>query len=706
MTADLASNWSAGRPGPLGACWDGRGVAFTVASAHACALQVCVFDAAGTSERARLPLHGPVDGLWHGYLRGAAPGLVYGLRADGPWDPAHGQRFNPHKLLLDPYAREVVGRFDWRDAHAGMRADEPLQRDLRDNAVQALKARVVADAFDWGDDAPPRVAAQDTVLYELHVRGFSRLQPAIPMPLRGTYAGLAHTASLEHLRNLGVTTVQLMPVQMALDEQRLARQGLRNYWGYNPLAFFCPDPRLASGQGGLSVRDEFRAMVRALHRAGIEVVLDVVFNHSAETDELGPTISLRGLDNPTYYRLHEDAPGRYDNYSGCGNTLDFRQPQVLRLAMDCLRYWVQEMHVDGFRFDLATALGRTRHGFEREAPFFMALAQDPVLCAVKLIAEPWDLGPHGYQLGQYPRGWLEWNDQFRDTVRRFWLGAHSGAPGHDAPGQDLRGLFARRLCGSDDLFRARGRQPAASVNYVVAHDGFTLRDLVSYEQRHNHANGEHNQDGHAENLSWNAGVEGPSEDPGVRALRGRLQRALLACTVLAQGTPMLCAGAEIGHTQDGNNNAYNQDNRTSWIDWSAPDRELLAFTTRLLATRRTLQPLGPDWYAEGQAPALGDALHWLRSDGSPMDQADWASAGRCLACLIQPRQRGASPLLLLVNASASPMPFTLPAGHWRTVLDTQAPDGASDWSGSDAVPVPAHSLQLLARDGENQTMQP
>lgn len=704
MPADLtpalspAPAWLPARPGPMGAFWDGRGVLFTVASEHACALHVCLFDAGGKRALAQLPLFGPTDGLWHGYLPGGAPGLVYGLRADGPWDPQRGQRFNPHKLLLDPYARDVVGRFDWSDAHAGARADDPLRRDERDNAAVALKARVVSDAYDWGDDAPPRIAPHDTVVYELHVRGFSRQQPALPLHLRGSYAGLAHPASIDHLKALGVTTVELMPVHLALDEQRLAAQGLRNYWGYNTLAFFCPDPRLASGDKGLSARDEFRGMVRTLHRAGIEVILDVVFNHSAETDELGPTISMRGLDNPVYYRLRDDAPALYDNFSGCGNTLDIRRPQVLRLVMDSLRYWVQEMHVDGFRFDLAPVLGRTDHGFERNAPFFMALAQDPVLAAVKLIAEPWDLGPDGYQLGRFPRGWLEWNDQFRDTLRRFWLGGHGTPSANHPPDNGLRGLFARRLCGSDDLFRAHRRLPAASVNYVVAHDGFTLRDLVSYNQRHNLANGEHNQDGPADNLSWNCGVEGPSDDADVLDLRGRLQRALLACTVLGQGTPMLAAGAEIGHSQDGNNNAYSQDNRTGWIDWSAANADLLAFTTRLLTVRRTLLPLGPGWYADGNTLREQDELSWLRPDGGVLDDADWNNGERTLACLVRWPGRAPRPLLLLVNASARDVPFQLPGGHWQSVLDTAQARGDSSWigPGDTALPVPAHSMQLLA----------
>ena len=691
--------WLPGRPADLGAHWDGHGVSFAVFSDHASAVDLCLFDPGGLREETRLPLFGPTDGIWHGYLSHGAPGLVYGLRADGPWDPARGQRFNPHKLLLDPYAREIVGRFDWHPAHAGSTPDDPLRRDERDNAHVALKARVVADHFDWGDDKPPAIAPEDTVLYELHVRGFSRLHPALPLNLRGSFGGLAHPALIAHLRALGITTVSLLPVHQALDEQRLAAQGLRNYWGYNTLSFFCPDPRLASGHNGLSPRDEFRAMVRALHRAGIEVILDVVFNHTAETDENGPTVHLRGLDNAGYYRLRADNPALYDNYSGCGNTLDIRQPQVLRLVTDSLRYWVREMHVDGFRFDLAPVLGRTDHGFERGAPFFMALAQDPVLRGVKLVAEPWDLGPDGYQCGEFPRGWLEWNDTFRDGMRRFWLGWHAEPEQRHAQG--LRGMFARRLCGSDDLFRQRHRLPAASVNYVVSHDGFTLRDLVSFNQRHNLANGEGNRDGHADNLGFNCGVEGPTADADILALRGKLQRALLACTMLGQGTPMLAAGAELGHTQGGNNNPYNQDNATNWIDWADVDEDLLVFTQRLLALRRSALPLGAAWYS-GQSDALGlNDLTWLRPDGSVLQGDDWGNGDRTLGCLIGLPGRARAPMLLLVNADTVDVAFMLPAGVWRCLLDTADARGLGSWHGQGEVPlvVAPHSLRLLAAAG-------
>ena len=527
------------------------------------------------------------------------------------------------------------------------------------------------------------------------MKGFSKLLPSVPEPLRGTFAGLAHPASVAHLRRLGITAVCLMPVFYALDEERLVQMGLHNYWGYNSIAFFCPDPALASARAGAGVRDEFRAMVRALHAAGIEVLLDVVFNHTAESGETGPTISLRGLDNTAYYRLAGVQPVRYENHSGCGNTLDIRHPAVLRLVMDSLRYWVSEMHVDGFRFDLATVLGRGDHGFEREGAFFTAVAQDPLLSTVKMIAEPWDIGHGGYQVGGFPRGWLEWNDKFRDTMRSFWLGdLHQGGTS--------RGEFALRLCASSDLFQPRQRPPTESVNYVVAHDGYTLRDLVSYSERRNHANGEDNRDGHSHNLSVNCGVEGPSADPTVLQLRGRLQRALLACALLSQGTPMLCAGDELGHTQGGNNNPYCQDNATSWLDWSAADTDLQTYVAQVLKLRRTAQPFANHWYS-GLPDARGRYdMAWLEPDGSPLQGDAWHdTTARALACLIGRPGRAGAPLLLLINAGRESRSFQLPAGEWQALLDSAEPHGRVRWHGQGevAVEVAAHSLQLFAAAG-------
>jgi len=679
-----------GRPWPLGATVDAEGVNFAVFSAHASAIELCLCDDAGHSELARMPLPGRSADVWHGHLPGAGAGLVYGLRAHGPWQPQLGQRFNPHKLLLDPYARETVGSFEWSDAHRGQASDEPLRMDPHNNAGIALKARVVQDRFDWQDDKSPRTPWSHSVLYEVHVRGFSKLHPDVPEAQRGTFAGLASDAAIAHLQRLGITAVSLLPVQRFLDEERLVRMGLRNHWGYNTLGFFCPEPRYAAAAGdGRAVRDEFRHMVRRLHAAGIEVILDVVYNHTAETDEFGPALSWRGLDNASYYRLHDGDALHYENHTGCGNTLDLSHPRVLQMVMDSLRYWVQEMHVDGFRFDLATVLGRGRRGFDRHAAFFACIAQDPALAGVKLIAEPWDIGPGGYQLGQFPAGWVEWNDRFRDTMRAWWLG-----------GDCTRGEFARRLCASSDLFQQRGRAPAASLNYVVSHDGFTLRDLVSYDLRHNEANGESNRDGHGHNLSWNCGFEGPTDDPAVLALRARLQRALLGTVLLSQGTPMLAAGDELGHTQGGNNNPYCQDNPITWIDWSRADTVLVDYCAMLIALRRSLLPLADAWYTD----AAGDAgLTWLQPNGEPLRDADWSDhAARALSVRIGRPGLSTRPLLLLVNAGDRGLDFQLPTGRWQLLLDGSAPHGAPARADIDqpALQLAARCLVLLQRCGD------
>ncbi len=662
----------AGQPWPLGVHWDGAGLNIAVASSTAQGIELCLFDASGRQETHRASLPARTLDVWHGYLRAdpasslGHPGQLYGLRAHGSWRPDRGHRFNRAKLLLDPYARQIVGDFDWGPEHFGHDGDHPLQPDPRDNAATALKARVVHDPFDWGDDRPPRTPLADTVLCELHVKGYTRQHPGVPEALRGTYAGLAQPAVLRHLQGLGITAVSLLPVHHWLDEQRLVAMGLGNYWGYNTLGFFCPAPGLAADPA--HARQEFRSMVKALHAAGLEVLLDVVFNHTAESDQHGPMLSWRGLDNAGSYRLPPDQRAAYDNYSGCGNTLDMRQPAVLRLVLDSLRFWVQDMHVDGFRFDLATALGRggvgDGGGFARDGPFFQALAQDPVLAPLlatgKLVAEPWDLGPDGYQVGNFPRGWLEWNDSFRDTVRAFWLG-----------GAVTRGQFAQALAGSSQRLQARRRGPSESVNYIISHDGFTLRDLVSHDFRHNEANGEHNRDGHGHNLSWNCGIEGETDDPEVLRLRARLQRALLATLLLSQGTPMLAAGDEIGHSQQGNNNPYCQDNPISWIDWQQADEPLRQFTARLLALRRQWLPLRPQWYT-GLADARGlHDLSWLRRGGGALNDWDWTqSASRVLGAFIGAPGRGNQPLLLLFNAEPADTRFTLPPGDWRPLLDT------------------------------------
>jgi len=686
-TSAQLSALEAGRPWPLGAHADAHGVNFAVFSANATQVELCLFDAQGERELARWPLPGRSGDIWHGRLPGAAPGLVYGLRAHGPWRPDRGHRFNPHKLLLDPWAREIVpppGGFDWHGPHFGADAEFAQHMDTRDNGPRAHRARVVQDAFDWQGDRPPATPLADTVLYELHVRGFTRLMPGVPEAQQGTYAGLGSDAALAHLLRLGVTAVSLLPVHHILDEQRLVQHGLRNHWGYNTLGFFCPDPRYAATH---HPRNEFREMVRRMHAAGLEVVLDVVYNHTAEGDERGPTISWRGLDNQHWYRLPHEAPQHYENLSGCGNTINIRHPRVLQMVMDSLRYWVQEMHVDGFRFDLAPVLGRGSHGFDRYGPFFKTLQQDPALQGVKMIAEPWDLGMGGYQPGGFPRGWLEWNDRFRDTARAFWLG-----------GDCTRGELALRVAGSSDIYQSRMRPPAESVNYVVSHDGFTLADLVSYNLRHNEANLESNRDGHGHNLSWNCGWEGPTDDPEVLACRARLKRALLATVLLAQGTPMLAAGDEMGHSQGGNNNPYCQDNATTWIDWGLADESLLAFTAHLIALRKRLLPLGTAWYT-GVADARGRPdLAWLRRTGEPMTAEHWNNRmSRILGALIGAPGRSAQPLLLLINGRDLDGDFKLPPGHWQAELDTSQPDGRSTWQRGDALhfDLRARSVVLL-----------
>lgn len=679
-----------GRAWPLGAHWDGAGVNIAVWSNHAERIDLCVFDSQGRQEQARFPLPGRTQDVFHGYLRGATPGLVYGLRAHGPWQPHQGHRFNPHKLLLDPWAREIVGRFDW-SVDVGTDQAYPLRFDEHDNAVTALKARVVHDVYDWQDDRRPTPTRDSLLLYELHVKGFTQRHPGIPEALRGTYAGLAHPVAIEHLQRLGVTTVELLPVQQRLDERALVERGLVNYWGYNTLGFFCPEPRLArtgaEPDHARAVRTEFRDMVRTLHRAGIEVVLDIVLNHSGEGDARGPTFCWRGLDNASWYWLDPQWPDRYLNHSGCGNAFDLRQPRVLQFVMDVLRYWVLDMHVDGFRFDLASVLARSTSGFDPRAPLFQAIAQDPVLAGVRLIAEPWDVGADGYQLGRFPAGWHEWNDRFRDGMRRFWLCGHVS-----------RGEFAQRLCGSSDTFQQPHREPADSINYISSHDGFTLRDLVSYERRHNEANGEGNRDGHTDNFSCHFGVEGETHRIEIQVARGRAQRALLASVLLAQGTPMLAAGSELGHTQHGNNNAYCQDSALSWLDWEQADETLLAYVRHLVKLRCERLPLRNAWYHGLRAEPSAHDLEWLVPEGGPLQGDAWHhSELRCLGALIHEPGRSAQALLLLINGEHSRRDFQLPRGRWGVLLDSSCADGAPAGSSplSTSASLPAQSVWLL-----------
>ena len=686
----------AGRPYPLGAHHDGRGINFAVCAAHASAVEVIIFDAGGSRELQRFSLPARSGDVLHGYLPDAGRGLVYGLRAHGPWEPAAGHRYDAAKLLLDPYAREIVGGFDWAGG-----------ADFYGVATDGPKARVTADDYDWRGDAPPRHPLAALILYEMHVRGFSRRQPRLPAALRGSYAGLAHPESIRHLQRLGVTAVSLLPVQQHLDERHLVERGLVNYWGYNTLGYFCPEPRFASttAQGaedaGRAIRDEFRDMVRALHAAGIEVILDVVFNHTCEGDATGPTLSWRGLDNALWYRLDPGDRSRYINDSGCGNVLELRHPRVLQFVMDVLRYWVGEMHVDGFRFDLAALLGRDDYGFDARSPLLQAIAQDPLLAGVRCIAEPWDLGPGGYRLGGFPAGWLEWNDRFRDAVRRYWVGGGTATPAVDGDGATIsgegvtRGEFALRLCGSADIFRAAGRPPVESVNFVTAHDGFTLRDLVSHAERHNAANGEDNRDGHGQNHSANFGVEGDTDDAAILERRRRVQRALLATLLLAQGTPMLAAGSELGHTQRGNNNAYCQDNEISWLDWERADEDMLRFCAQLAQLRRQGQPLGSDWHAEGTtASGLPAALCWFTPAGEPLSGAAWHDARERAFGL-----RIAADQLLLFNPAPLAQRFVLPAGCWRVLVDTTEPRSGDGRCAVAICEVAAHGLCLL-RDTE------
>ena len=664
-----------GSPYPLGAHCSGRGVNFALFSEHARRVLLITFDAKGMHETGRHELVEHTDGVWHGHLPGAGAGLVYGYRIWGPVDHEKGLRFNPAKLLLDPYARRFVGDFRWTDAHldTGEHAAEDNARDIFKSAVTACGHDALGgQPFDWQDDAPPAIPLDQSVLYEVHVKGFTRLHPEVPAPLRGTYEGFCSAPAIAHLKRLGVTAVNLLPVHQSVSEQPLARRGLVNYWGYSTIGFFAPDFRFAR-QDPVA---EFKTMVRELHRAGIEVILDVVYNHTAEGDHRGPTLSMRGIDNRAYYHLRRNLNSHYENYTGTGNALNLGHPRVLQMVMDSLRYWVTEMHVDGFRFDLAATLGRYVHaeggsegGFDRNAPFFHAIRQDPVLSRVKLIAEPWDAGIGGYQVGQFPAGWSEWNDRFRDTTRAFWVSKGS-----------YRGDMARRLEGSSDLFRHAGRRPQASLNFVTAHDGFTLEDLVSYSHKHNEANGEDNRDGAVDNRSWNCGDEGPTDLLMVLALRARLKRALLASLLLSQGVPMLLGGDELGRTQRGNNNAYNQDNDISWFDWSAADDELIEYTGWLIRLRAQYPQLRRTRWLHHRPPGTDqqspDDVTWLNRLGREMTAAQADEGGRYVFGLrLGSGVSGEPELLLLLNAEASDTMFHLPTGAWRLVLDTGQRDG-------------------------------
>jgi isoamylase len=674
-----------GRPHPLGATWDGSGVNFALFSEHASGVDLCVFeDQPGGRQVGQIPVTENTHHVWHVYLPDARPGLRYGYRVHGPYEPEEGHRFNPAKLLLDPYARAIDGPVVWSDSLFGYTVGDPaedLSRDDRDSAPSAPKSVVTDMAFTWGDDRPPRVPWDQTIIYEVHVKGFTARHPDIPEPLRGTYAGLGAPPALDYLRRLGVTAVELLPIHQFVTDKHLHDRGLSNYWGYNSIGFFAPEIRYASSRQLAGQVAEFKTTVKKLHEVGIEVILDVVYNHTAEGNELGPTLCFRGIDNASYYRL-ADQRRHYLDYTGTGNTLNMMHPRTLQLIMDSLRYWILEMHVDGFRFDLASTLARELHDVDRLGSFFDIIQQDPIISQVKLIAEPWDLGEGGYQVGNFPALWAEWNGLYRDTVRAFWKGDEGQA-----------GVFASRLTGSSDLYGRGGRRPYASINFVTAHDGFTLHDLVTYNDKHNEANGEDNRDGADHNLSWNCGVEGPSTDPAIVALRERQKRNFLATLLLSQGVPLLSGGDEIGRTQGGNNNAYAQDNETSWYAWplEGPARALLRFTRHLIGLRTRHPGLRRRQFFFGRKIRGSEVkdLSWFRPDGKEMSDDDWNVFTRCFGLRLAGdaiadvdtlgRPVVDDTLLLLINAHWEPIGFVLPAHQrsvrWEPLLDTREADG-------------------------------
>jgi glycogen operon protein len=689
-----------GQPYPLGATWDGSGVNFALFSAHAEAVELCLFDVSGQHELARIALREHTDQVWHGYLPEGRPGLLYGYRVYGPYNPGAGHRFNPHKLLLDPYTRAIAGELNWSDANFGYRSGhsrEDLSFDRRDNARFMPKCRVVDSSFHWGGDRRPQTPWSDTVILETHVKGFTQLHPQVAEAARGRFSGLASPAALDHLKRLGITAVELLPIHYFVNDRYLIDRQLTNYWGYNTLGFFAPDPRFLGADGRI---DEFKTTIKRLHAAGIEVILDVVYNHTGEGNQFGPTLSWRGIDNATYYRLAEDRRFCVD-YTGTGNTLNIEHPRVLQMVMDSLRYWVSEMHVDGFRFDLAPVLARENERVDMGAAFLDAVRQDPLLNTVKLIAEPWDLGPYGYQLGGFPPGWAEWNGAYRDTVRRFWKGDAGVLP-----------EMGNRLTASADLFQRQGRRPWASVNFVTVHDGFTLLDLVSYNHKHNLANGELNRDGHNDNHSWNCGVEGPSNDPEIVATRHRLRRNHIATLMLSAGVPLLLQGDEMGRSQSGNNNAYCQDNEISWTHWAGlqpGDEALIAFTARMIELRRRHRLLSRQKFFRGMGEdgALKD-ISWLSTNGQELAPGDWHNGSRLGWMLgADPKaEAGEAEFLVFMNPAPQPAVFTVPAWagsrRWELVVDTALETGFADrgqfHGGGDTIPVESRSMMVLIHD--------
>jgi len=650
----MSQRVSAGSPDRLGATWDGRGVNFALFSANAEKIELCLFDERTHRELDRIRMPERTDDIFHGYFPDISPGQVYGYRVYGPYQPMRGHRFNHHKLLLDPYAKATAGALIWTDAHFGYRvgsARADLSFDRRDNARAALKAVVVDDAFTWGDDRPPRVSWADTFFYEAHVKGLTMRREDVPPEWRGMFRALAAPGIIAHLKKLGITAIELLPIHTFVDDRHLVQKNLRNYWGYNSIGFFAPDRQY----GGFNALSSFKSTVARLHDAGIEVILDVVYNHTAEGNHLGPTLSFKGIDNASYYWLKPDEKRYYEDFTGCGNSLNLTHPHVLQMVMDSLRYWVQHCHVDGFRFDLATTLGRGPDGFDRQASFFAAIRQDPTLSHVKLIAEPWDLGMGGYQVGNFPEGWSEWNDTFRQTLRKFWRGD-----------EGLIGALAGKMSGSAEIFSQHGRGPRASVNHITVHDGFTLADLVSYEHKHNEANGENNKDGGDHDDSFNCGVEGPTSEPHIIDKRRALRRCLLSCLLLAQGVPLMLAGDEVANSQDGNNNAYCQDNEVGWVDWSALDGadDATNMIGALAALRRAYPQLAAQRWLEKAPPGEPHAIQWWRPDGAEMEEGDWHfEAARFLAWTVAPPETGSPPILLALNASDEPLDMTLPRWH-------------------------------------------
>ncbi|ORV96249.1 glycogen debranching protein GlgX [Mycobacterium kyorinense] len=700
---DLALRRWPGDAYPLGATYDGSGTNFAIFSEAAEAVELCLFADDGEETRVALT---EVDGfVWHAFLPDVAPGQRYGYRVHGPYDPAAGHRCNPNKLLLDPYARAIDGNFEWDQSLFGYTFGDPDSRNDQDSAAHMPKSVVINPFFDWDADRPPRHAYADTVIYEAHVKGLTQSHPDIPAPLRGKYAGIAHPVIIEHLQKLGITAIELMPVHHFANDSTLLDKGLSNYWGYNSIGFFAPDFKYGSSGGPGSQVNEFKTMVRTLHEAGIEVILDVVYNHTAEGNHLGPTICMRGLDNAAYYRLVDDEPRYYMDYTGCGNSLNVRHPHCLQLIMDSLRYWVTEMHVDGFRFDLASTLAREFYDVDRLSTFFELVQQDPTVSQVKLIAEPWDVGPGGYQVGNFPPQWTEWNGKYRDTVRDYWRGEPA-----------TLGEYASRLTGSADLYERTARRPVASINFVTAHDGFTLRDLVSYNEKHNEANGEDNRDGESHNRSWNCGVEGPTDDSEINALRSRQQRNFLATLLLSQGVPMICHGDELGRSQGGNNNGFCQDNETTWIQWDKADAELIDFTASVSALRGAHPIFRRRHFFDGRpvrrrgAQGLPD-ISWFKPDGSEMSDDDWdAGFGKAIAVYLnglgipdrdaRGERVSDDSFFLCFNAHHEPIDFMLPARDfspaWQVVLDTATADAdGNPRECGTTVPVQSRAMVVL-----------